>query len=240
MSDSSTLVSLEQPADCKDCLIIRLQYPGPEALITVELAHTMQEIIFDIEDNHPNKPVIITSNGNNFCQGLDLGHYWTGSQPNTHEFHKFEKLLNSLERLNNLTIAALDGQCVGAGLDLALACDLRAAGTSAIVASNEVALGMVPEMAVWRLPKYVGLGRARELLFTGRQLNADQAQTLGLIDCCDTSARKAADTLIERVPWQNTKALMATRRLLNEAYAAAYQEAIGHYLACQAMCLDQL
>src|SRR5690606_20799490 len=80
-------------------------------------------------------------------------------------------------------IAAIRGFCLGGGCELAIACDLRVAGRSARLGQPEVGLGIIPAAGgTYRLPRLVGLGRARELVYTGRILDAEEAERIGLVN----------------------------------------------------------
>jgi enoyl-CoA hydratase len=92
-------------------------------------------------------------------------------------------LFREVELFAHPTIAAVRGVALGAGAELALACDLRVAGEGARFGQPEVALGIIPGAgATYRLPSLVGLGRARELIFTGRVVDAAEALTIGLVN----------------------------------------------------------
>ncbi|GMV40354.1 MAG: putative enoyl-CoA hydratase/isomerase [Myxococcales bacterium] len=92
-------------------------------------------------------------------------------------------LFREVEQLPVPTIAAIRGFALGGGCELALACDLRVAGRSARLGQPEVGLGIVPGAgAMYRLPRLIGPGRAKELIFTGRIIGADEALSMGLVN----------------------------------------------------------
>lgn len=92
-------------------------------------------------------------------------------------------LFQKLEDFPRPTIAAIDGYALGGGLELALSCDLRVASRAAKVGLPETTLGIYPAAGgTWRLPRLVGLGRAKELVFTGRILDAEEAYAIGLFE----------------------------------------------------------
>lgn len=105
-----------------------------------------------------------------------------------------QKMLQHLEDFPRPTIAAIDGYALGGGLELALACDLRVASKTAKVGLPEVTLGIFPSAGgTWRLPRIVGLGRARELIFTGRIVDAVEANGWGLFESLvDADAKNEA------------------------------------------------
>jgi enoyl-CoA hydratase len=92
-------------------------------------------------------------------------------------------LFRRLEEFPAPTIAAVRGYALGGGCELALCCDLRVAGTSAVFGQPEVALGIIPAAGgLYRLPRVVGMGRAKELVFTGRRVDASEAERIGLVN----------------------------------------------------------
>ena len=130
--------------------------------------------------------VVVTGEGSAFCSGGDTS--WIAGEPDASVADLRERMLPfyrawlSIRRLEVPTIAAVNGHAVGAGLCLALACDLRYAAAGARLGAPFVRLGMHPGMAAtWLLPDAVGLGHARDLLLTGRMVEADEALRLGLV-----------------------------------------------------------
>ncbi len=93
------------------------------------------------------------------------------------------RLFRDLETMPMPTIAAIQGYALGGGCELALACDIRIAGENAKLGQPEVSLGIIPAAGgTYRLPRLVGPGIARELIFTGRIVNAEEALTIGLVN----------------------------------------------------------
>lgn len=93
------------------------------------------------------------------------------------------RLFQRLEEFPQPTIAAITGYCLGGGCELAMACDVRIAGRSSKFGQPEVALGILPAAGgTQRLPRLVGLGRAKELIFTGRAVDAEEAWRIGLVN----------------------------------------------------------
>ena len=93
------------------------------------------------------------------------------------------RLFQKLEDFPMPTIAAITGWCLGGGCELAMSCDLRIAGRSSKLGQPEVALGIIPAAGgTQRLPRLVGLGRAKEIIFTGRMVDADEAGRIGLVN----------------------------------------------------------
>ena len=120
--------------------------------------------------------------GKAFASGADIAEL----KERTHReafFALNASLFQKLEDFPRPTIAAIEGYALGGGLELALSCDLRVASRSAKVGLPEAGLGIYPAAGgTWRLPRLVGLGRAKDLVFTGRILEADEAYALGIFE----------------------------------------------------------
>lgn len=131
--------------------------------------------------------VVVTGAGSAFCSGGDVS--WIGSEPEAtvdalrSRMLPFYRSWLTVRDLEVPTIAAINGAAIGAGLVLALACDLRYAAADARLAVPFTSLGMHPGMATtWLLPEVVGLPVARDLLLTGRSVTGEEAATLGLVN----------------------------------------------------------
>ena len=126
--------------------------------------------------------VIITGAGDKaFCAGADLKERATLTPDQVREFiFTIRNLFTSIEQLNKAVIAAVNGIALGGGTELALASDIRIASTSATMGLTETRLAIIPGAGgTQRLPRLVGKGKAKELLFTGRRIDAQEALQIG-------------------------------------------------------------
>jgi enoyl-CoA hydratase len=126
------------------------------------------------------------------------------------------RLFQRVEEAPFPVIAAIRGFCLGGGCELALACDLRVAGEGAKFGQPEVSLGIVPGAgATYRLPRLVGAGKARELVFTGRILDAAEALRIGLVNQVvpDGEVEAAARSLAEQIVKQDRLAVRFAKLL---------------------------
>lgn len=137
------------------------------------------------------RAIVVRGQGKGFSAGIDLnaffelaGAYGPDWQRHMREItEEFQALLNSLAQIELPTIAVLHGFVLGLGLELALACDLRIAAAGTLLGLPETRLGIVPDVGgSTRLAQAVGLARAKELIFTGRQIDAAQAEQWGLVN----------------------------------------------------------
>jgi enoyl-CoA hydratase/carnithine racemase len=158
-----------------------------------------------------------------FAAGADIKHMSAVDPASFREYG--DALRGALERLAALpliSVAAIDGLALGGGLELAMACTLRVGAAGARLGLPEVKLGLIPGAGgTQRLPRLVGRGRALDLMLTGRQVEADEAFWIGLIDRFaepDTTARAAAWQLARELATASTPAQLAVVRTVDAAY----------------------
>jgi enoyl-CoA hydratase len=151
---------------------------------------------FEWIDRTPSVRVAILSGaGKNFCAGIDLSMLGSIQQQiadpdGARSREKLRRLildlqdcLSSIERCRKPVIAAIQGACVGGGLDLVACCDMRYASADAVFSIKEIDLGMIADVGtLQRLPSLIGQGLTRELAYTGRNVDAAEAEKIGLIN----------------------------------------------------------
>lgn len=130
-----------------------------------------------------------------------------------------QRMFQQLEDFPRPTIAAIDGYALGGGLELALACDLRVASRTAKIGMPEVSLGVYPSAGgTWRLPRLVGLGRAKELIYTGRIVDAQEAAGWGLFEALvESDAKAEALRLAKQIAANAPLAVQVAKVALNAA-----------------------
>ncbi|GAC94352.1 enoyl-CoA hydratase/isomerase [Pseudozyma hubeiensis SY62] len=162
--------------------------------------------------------LILRANGPAFCAGADLKERGQMSELEVVEFlHNLRQMLDQVEKLPIPTLAAIDGPALGGGLELALACDFRIAAESVDrIGFPEVKLGIIPGAGgTQRAPRIIGVQRAKELIYTGINLNAQQAKQLGLVDyvspgsSCLELCQQLAQKMIPSAPLALRAAKMA-------------------------------
>jgi enoyl-CoA hydratase len=146
----------------------------------------MHEIarLMDMLEKNGSKAVVFSGAGESyFIGGADGIEMMTFSSEEAHAFSsRIQGLLNRMEAGPLMTVAAINGLCFGGGFEFALACDLRVAGPRARIGLPEVKVGLIPGGGgTQRLPRLIGLGKALELILSGRLVKAPEAERLGLI-----------------------------------------------------------
>jgi enoyl-CoA hydratase len=173
--------------------------------MTEELADLVGRLEVDVET----RVLIITGAGRAFCAGADIKERAEGVEdfPLQRTSASISPTFRRLERLSQVSIAAINGPAAGGGLELALACDLRIASTEARIGLPEVTLGILPGAGgTQRLPRLVGPARAKEMMLFGELIDAQKAFDWGIVNALAEPdklmdvARSWATTLLERPP----------------------------------------
>ncbi len=149
------------------------------------LLQALKEQIEALKFNNNIRVVIITGSGQKaFCAGADLKERTTYSEIQVKTFiFTIRNLFTSIENLNKPVIAAINGVALGGGTELALACDIRIASMNALMGLTETRLAIIPGAGgTQRLPRLIGRGKAKELIFTGRRVDAQEALQIGLVN----------------------------------------------------------
>lgn len=178
MVDQSFVLS-ERGAD--GVAVLRLNRPPLNPLskaMLAELGEAARELALDADV----KAVVVCGSEKALAAGADIDEFGTPDQARVIAEH-FRAAFDSIAAIPRPVIAAIRGFALGGGLELALACDLRVAADSARLGQPEILLGIVPGAgATQRLPRLVGVAHAKELIWSGRQIRADEALAIGLVD----------------------------------------------------------
>jgi enoyl-CoA hydratase len=194
----------------------------PLNLVTVELTRQLRAALEQLAASSEVRAVIVTGSGTRaFCAGSDVGEF-AGLHGRASEGKLLlEKLVyRQLADLPVPTIAAIEGNALGGGLELALCCDMRIASATSRFGMPEVGLGVVPGSGgTQRLPRIVGQARAKELILVGDLIDAAEAHRIGLVNRVvdEGEARATARSLAERIATRGPVAVREAKRLLDLA-----------------------
>ena len=149
-----------------------------------EVLEELDRFLSDAEEAEDVYVIIITGAGRAFVAGADIGQMKDLSAYDAKEFGKYgSSVMSKIEAISKPVIAAVNGFALGGGCELAMACDIRIAGTKAKFGQPEVTLGVTPGFGgTQRLPRIVGLAKAKELIYTGRTIDAEEALRIGLVN----------------------------------------------------------
>ncbi|HYH33628.1 MAG TPA: enoyl-CoA hydratase/isomerase family protein [Nocardioides sp.] len=175
---------LERPGE--GVALLTLDNPDQRNAMSEQMTRSWTAALEELAADRSLRVVVVTGAGSAFCSGGDTS--WIAGEPDASvddlraRMLPFYRAWLAVRRLEVPTLAAVNGPAIGAGLCLALACDLRFAATGARLGVPFVRLGMHPGMgATWLLPEVVGAAHARDLLLTGRVVDAEEALRLGLV-----------------------------------------------------------
>jgi enoyl-CoA hydratase len=215
--------------DAEGVAVLTLCRPEAHNALTQDLVGEVHAALHALEDREDLRALVLAgAGGKAFAAGADVGEMrnrrradaWKGINAG---------LFARVEAFPRPTVAAVEGFCLGGGLELALACDFRVAGTSARMGQPEVSLGiMAAAGATRRLPALIGLGPARRLLFTGEVVVAEEALRLGLVDLLvpDGTALARARAFLVPILRQAPEAVRRTKRALLAWVHGAGEEAL--------------
>ncbi|MEK8196378.1 enoyl-CoA hydratase [Lysinibacillus sp. FSL M8-0134] len=165
--------------------LITLSRPEAANAMSVQLLRELSDTLDQMNGNPAVRVVLLTGEGEKaFCAGADLKERKGMSD---RQVKQIVQLIGStvakVETLAQPVIAVLNGVAFGGGLELALACDLRIAATHVQLGLTETSLGIIPGAGgTQRLPRLIGLGKAKELIYTARRLNAEEAKNYGIVE----------------------------------------------------------
>ena len=158
----------------------------PEALNALNSAvvSDLEQAISEVEKDAELGALIITGEGRSFVAGADIGEQLPLDVAGGRKWgQRGSALMRRIEKLEIPTIAAVNGFALGGGCELAMACDIRLASEKAKFGQPEVGLGITPGFSgTQRLPRRVGIGKAKELIFSGKMIDAQQAKEIGLVN----------------------------------------------------------
>lgn len=226
---------------------VTLDRPERRNPLTFELYAELRDWFGGLDDSDDVKAVVLTGAGGNFCSGGDvreiIGPLTTQTPEELHAFTQMTgDLVKAMRTCPQPIVAAVDGTCAGAGAILAMASDLRLGTERSTVAFLFVRVGLAGcDMgACAMLPRIVGLGRAAELLYTGRAMSGAEALQWGFYNslCAPEEVLARAQSLAEELAHGPTFAHALTKKMLHEEWAMPLDAAIDAEARAQALCMQ--
>ena len=227
--------------------LITLNRPNRLNALTFSIYEELRDFFAELQFDNEVRCVVITGSGRAFCSGGDkediIGELFARDMKGLLEFTRCTgALIRNIHTLKKPVIAAINGVAVGAGAVISIACDLR-------VASEDARLGFIfPQVglsgadmgASYLLPRLIGMSRASELLFTGRLINAEEAQNIGLFH----RVTSKSNCLLESLSWAKelangpSFAHRMTKQMLISEQNMSLDEAIEAEAQAQAICMQ--
>ncbi|MGH6914377.1 MAG: enoyl-CoA hydratase/isomerase family protein [Geminicoccales bacterium] len=214
-----------------EVLVVQLNRPERRNAIDMRLLAELRAVLHEAESDAALRALVVTGDERAFCAGQDL------KEEEPPEFvAEINAVFNQLEALPMPTVAAIDGWCLAGGLELALTCDLRVAATEAKIGDWHANINSIGGAgATVRLVRLLGLTRAKELVFTGAALDAEQARAFGLVSYCYPRAELRARAVEHARAMCKADPLTVryAKRSLHAAADLSLAEALDFSLICQ-------
>ncbi len=206
----------------------------------------------DLDDDI--RVVVLSGEGRSFCAGLDLAAFATSEPvmmmipPPTYTkpivlqvIRRFQAAINSVEKCRKPVIAAIQGHCIGGGLDLAAACDIRLASADAVFSLRETRVAIMADLgSLQRLPHIIGEGHTRQLAYTAEDIDAERALKINLVnevlenpDALLQRAMEMAETIAKNAPLS----VQASKEVLNWGRGRNIDETLEYVAARNAALL---
>ena len=180
--------------------VIRINRPAQRNSLSVATLDELEHAFARLTQDERIRAIIFTGTGDVFASGADIRELRALTPDAAREFAaRGQKLFNLVAGARPLTVAAVNGYCMGGGLDLALACRVRVASHQAVFAHPGARLGIITGWGgTQRLPRLVGTARALEMFTTARRINADEALAIGLVTRLHTNPLACALEIASR------------------------------------------
>ena len=225
---------------------LTLNIPSRRNALTPGLTRSLAQEIEQIEERAEARVILLSGTGGHFCAGLDL--HWLrslGANPSVSELQHglgdFQSAIIAIVRCPVPVLAVVQGTAAGFGFDLALACDMRLAGSSATFTSAFARIGLVPDGgSTFTLPRLVGVGRSMRMLMTGETLDAREALSIGMVEeviedsTLDSGVRRTVNALLE----SSGASIRSIKRLTRAPEVGALEQALASEGAAQLQALQ--
>jgi len=199
--------------------IVKINRPQVLNAMSSETAVELESAMHELNENKEVRVIIITGEGKAFVAGADIQELSRFNSLEAREFGKLgRRVLAYIENMEKPAIAAINGYAFGGGCEIALACDIRIAGERASFGQPELKLGIIPGWAgTQRLSRLVGIGKAKEIIFTGDPINAQESLRIGFVNKVvpDENLMEEAKKFAEKMLLTGPTALKLAKTVIN-------------------------
>ncbi len=227
--------------------LVTLNRPAQRNALDMSLREALAEAVPKLRDEPGIRAVVLTGAGGHFCSGADVG-LLAGAQQGPRDVfegrtrvRRFRLWFEELIDLEKPVIAAIDGTAAGAGLSLALAADFVLCTPNARFCAVFARVGYVPDMAgMYLLPRAIGLANAKEMVFSARQVGAEEALRLGLAQAIHStdSVQQAALDLARKFEAAPAGALGLAKQMMNRAFETDRRSVFEYEALAQSLCRE--
>jgi enoyl-CoA hydratase/carnithine racemase len=203
---------------------LRLNRPRRRNAFTLAMVAAWRELLLELQEDDGVSVIVLTGAGDSFCSGIDLDELRRVRDGGDHLdailTEQIHGVARALEAIRKPVIAAIRGAAVGAGMDMALMCDLRIADRTATFCERYIDVGIMPgDGAAWMLPRLIGVPQTLRLLWTADMVNADEASRLGIVDLVvdDGALEAEVDELVHRIAAKPPRLLEMMKTAVRQA-----------------------
>jgi enoyl-CoA hydratase/carnithine racemase len=238
-----SIVNIENRGQVRHIVLNR---PEKRNAMSQELLRALADALREAADDESVHCVVLRGEGPVFSAGVDLGELAAlSSEPgNSRTFRNtFLKCPNLCEEMTKPVVCQIHRTCVGGALEVALGCDLRIASSDAQLGLPEVRFGIIPDVGgSTRLPAVVGLGRAKELIMTGRAIDAAEAERIGLVNrvVAPDELDEATEALVDELLANSHVAVGRAKRVIDASARPALAQTLELEVAVQEYCVAMI
>jgi enoyl-CoA hydratase/carnithine racemase len=225
--------------------IITLNRPEARNAFSAEMIALWHQFLKEAQTDENIRVIIVTGNGDTFCSGGDVRQMAEGKlrswDMKTFLWEGVHRIVLQLEDLDKPVIAAINGAAMGAGMDMAIMCDLRVCSDRARLGESYILMGVVPgDGGAYFLPRLVGIAKALELLLTGDVLSAQEALTYGIVNKVvpHEGLLEEAMALAEKIASRPPLAIRMTKRAVYQAQTSTLRAHLD-YISSQISLLSE-
>lgn len=211
--------------------IVKINNPQLLNALNSTILGELDTLFTELENDSSISVIILTGEGKAFVAGADITEMSSMDAAEGKAFgEKGAKVFRKIELLSKPVIAAVNGYALGGGCELAMCCDIRIASAKAKFGQPEVGLGITPGFSgTQRLPRLVGMGKAKELIFTAEAINADEACRIGLVNSVaePEELMNTAVAMAEKIAGKAPAAVKYSKESINRGMQCSMDEAIN-------------
>jgi enoyl-CoA hydratase/carnithine racemase len=234
------MIELKTTSWIKDGPVARITLNRPEVLNAMnnQATRDLNAVADQISQEDDVRIVAISGAGRAFCTGIDLKELSAGKIDITYH-DRWESALRKFEKMAPVVLCLIHGYALGGGLQLALACDIRVATPTAQVGLPAIRESLIPGLGTWRLPRFIGMGRAKQMILSGDSIDGTEAQRIGLVDHLipEETCREGFEGYIAKYLRSCSTGSRLAKLVTGRAFDLDYEAFYAEYIKLQAVAM---
>ena len=207
--------------------VARITFNRPKHnVLNIDMMNELNNLLDSLAADKDLKCIVLLGEGPSWCAGVEVADHKPEMAPDM--IAVFNGIFERIEQLNIPVIAGVHGACMGGGMEVAIACDIIVASSSAIFGQPEIKLGFFPPYAAIRLPQLVGPARAIEICTTGKRYNAEEARQMGFVGYVadDDQFQEVLEKLIKEIRVCSPLIIRLNKRAVKQHMGLDFQAAL--------------